>query len=74
MLGKVKFQFFFFELQYADISFKSLYKNRKKTESYLSEIITHKVTQVTYVTWCGKKYFAAGIFLKRNLYEQIMVQ
>lgn len=73
MLGKVKFQLFF--LSYNILTLASrVYKNRKKMESDLSEVITHQVTQVTCVSWYGEKYFAIGIFWKRNLYEQIMVQ
>lgn len=45
-------------------------------ENHPSEIMTHKVAKVTCVTWCGgDMYFAAGLFLKRNLCEeQIMVE
>lgn len=74
MLGKVKFQLSFFELQYTDLSLKNLCKNMKKMENYLSEIMTHQVTNLCYFMW-GEKYFAAGIFFKRNQYEeQIMAQ
>lgn len=34
-------------------------------ENYLSEIMTHQVTNLCYFMW-GEKYFAAGIFFKRN--------